>query len=205
MAPQFTIFATVDMSRTIELRARLQESGTPATYNDIFIRAVALALASIPTMNARYEHARIVPQEHIDIGVVIATKGAQTFGSVQDAESLSLGEISRQTQRLGHAAWDGTAPDAAETRPAAFTVSNLGMYGVSKFAGYVVPCQAGLLSVGAIEQQPVCTGSSGVQVRPVVELGLTCDHRVVAAADAAFFSQLLGELLTDDIEALGAA
>lgn len=204
-APQFTIFAKVDMSATVDLRRQLQEGGVAATYNDIFVRAAAVTLTSFPTLNARYENAQVVPQDHIDIGIVIATKGAQTFGSVRDAESLSLRSISRETQRLSQAAWDGEDTEARTSRPSTFTVSNMGMYGVTKFSGYVVPHQAAILSVGAIESQPVSTGASTVQTRPVAELGLTCDHRVVSAADAAFFVQSFGDLLTSRIDELDAA
>lgn len=204
MPPQFTIFAKVDMTSAMQLRQQMQDDGVPATYNDIFVRAAALALTSFPTLNARYERSRIVPQDYIDVGIVIATKGAQTFGSVKDADSLSLPEVSAETRRLSEQAWGGELPGTGRDRPATFTVSNLGMYGVSKFSGYVVPHQAALLSVGAIEVQPVAAADAGVQTLPIAEVGLTCDHRVVSAADAAFFIELLTDLLTSQIGDIGA-
>jgi pyruvate dehydrogenase E2 component (dihydrolipoamide acetyltransferase) len=200
--PQFTLFAPVDMTASVELRQQLQRDHCAVTYNDIVVKAVAAALPSFPTVNSRYERTRVVPQPHVDVGIVIATKGAQTFGSVQDADTLSLRDISGETRRLGQAAWDGELRPAA--RPPAFTVSNLGMYGVSRFSGYVVPHQAALLSVGAVEQRPFSTGGCHLDVRPVVELGLTCDHRMVSAVEAAFFLQQLGELLTVDIAEISA-
>lgn len=203
-ALQFTIFAKIDMTGCMDLRRRTQGSGTPVTYNDIFVKAAAVALATFPTLNARHERHRIVPQTNIDIGIVIATEGRQTFGSIQDADALRLDEVAAETQRLSQAVWNGESARPPHPRPPAFTVSNLGMYGVSKFSGYVVPHEAALLSIGAIEDHPVAT-ASGVEVRPLAELGLTCDHRVVSAADAAFFLQLVREVLTDDIEQLSAS
>jgi pyruvate dehydrogenase E2 component (dihydrolipoamide acetyltransferase) len=203
--PQFTIFAKVDMTACVHLRRLLDGTAKPPTYNDMFVKAAALALTTVPTLNARYERHRIVAQEHVDIGIVIATEGRQTFGSVQDAEALTLAEVSCETQRLSQAVWDGQRAEPVSQRPPAFTVSNLGMYGVTKFSGYVVPHQAAILSIGAIEQRPVVSATSQVEVRPLAELGLTCDHRVVSAADAAFFLECLRELLTDGIDQLHAA
>lgn len=202
--PQFTLFAKVDMTECVALRRRMKVAAPTPTYNDIFVKAAAAALTTFPTLNARFEHHQIVPQEQIDVGIVIATEGSQTFGSVRDAASLTLQEIAVETQRLSQAVWNNEPLPPSATREAAFTVSNLGMYGVSKFSGYVVPHQAAIMSIGAIENQPVVTAGSSVEVRPLAELGLTCDHRIVSAADAAFFLHLVRDLLTHDIDQLSA-
>jgi pyruvate dehydrogenase E2 component (dihydrolipoamide acetyltransferase) len=199
---QFTLFAKVDMSACSSLRERASRTGRAPTYNDVFVRACAVALTSFPTLNATYERHRVVLQDHIDVAIVIATDGRQASAAVQDADLLSLERVSRETRRLGEASWEGQLPPAADSRPATFTVTNLGMYGVSRFSAYVPPRQAAILSVGAIAPQPVVTEGGTIAAAPLAEIGLTCDHRIVSAADAAFFLERVTQLVTDEVDDL---
>ncbi|MGY2066528.1 2-oxo acid dehydrogenase subunit E2 [Blastococcus sp. SYSU DS0619] len=197
---QFTLFAKVDMTACMALRARAGRTGPVPTYNDVFVKACAVALTSFPTLNATYERHRVVFQDHIDVAIVIATNGRQASASVQDADVLSLERVSTLTRLLSEATWNGTLPAQADRRPATFTVTNLGMYGVRRFSAYVPPRQAAILSVGAIEVQPVVTAMGTIGTAPIAEVGLTCDHRIVSAADAAFFLERVTQLLTDDVD-----
>lgn len=198
-APQFTLFAKVDMSACMALRAEAGLTRQAPTYNDVFVKACAVALTAFPTLNATYERHRVVLQDYIDVAIIIATNGRQASASVPDADVLSLERVSTETRRLTEASWNGTLPAAADSRPPTFTVTNLGMYGVSRFAAYVPPRQAAILSVGTIEVQPVVTPMGTIGTAPIAEVGLTCDHRIVSAADAAFFLERVTQLLTEDV------
>ncbi|HEV3034270.1 MAG TPA: dihydrolipoamide acetyltransferase family protein [Solirubrobacteraceae bacterium] len=218
--PDFTLQIDVDMEECVKLRAQLKqiaqherEPGAPGaaeqlkapTYNDMVVKACALALREHPTANGSYRDGRLQLHSRVNVGVAVAAENALVVPTVFDADEKSLGEIARETHTLAD-----RVRTAAITPPelggGTFTVSNLGMYGVKSFTAIINPPQAGILSVGALAPRAVVLAGGGaarptgvgvgeVVVRHVMTLTLACDHRILYGAEAAQFLARIRELL----------
>jgi pyruvate dehydrogenase E2 component (dihydrolipoamide acetyltransferase) len=138
-----------------------------------------------PGVNGAYRDGRVELYERIRVGVAVATDDALLVPVVDDADTRSLASIATETGRLAAAARAGSLA-AAELSGGTFTVSNLGMYGVSHFTAVLNPPQAAILAVGALERRPVVAGDRVVPAHRMT-LTLTCDHRILYGAPAAAF------------------
>jgi pyruvate dehydrogenase E2 component (dihydrolipoamide acetyltransferase) len=201
--PDFTLSADVDMERCVELRAELKRlSHTEApTYNDMIVKACALALREYPRANGSYRDGRFELHSRVNVGVAVAVAsedpaaGALVVPTVLDADAKALGEIARETRTLAERVRDGTiAPP--ELSGGTFTVSNLGMYGIASFTAIVNPPQAAILAVGAVAPRAVARKKKLV-ARHTMSLTLACDHRILYGADAALFLARIRELLEE--------
>ncbi len=206
--PDFTLQLDVDMEKCVKLRAQLKqisqherEPGAPGaadqlkapTYNDMVVKACALALREHPTANGSYRDGRLQLHSRVNVGVAVAAESALVVPTVFDADEKSLGEIARETHTLAD-----RVRSAAITPPelggATFTVSNLGMYGVRSFTAIINPPQAGILAVGALAPRAVVREGT-VVARNTMTLMLACDHRILYGAEAARFLARIRELL----------
>ncbi len=196
--PDFTLRTEVDMEGCVTLRAGLAQL-RPApealpTYNDMIVRACALALREHPRANASYRDGHFELHGRVNVGIAVAAQDALVVPTVFDADRKSLSTIARETRGLAGRVRDGVITPP-ELSGGTFTVSNLGMYGVSSFTAVINPPQAAILSVGAVAARAVVR--DGVLVaRHTADLTLACDHRILYGADAARFLQRVGELLT---------
>jgi pyruvate dehydrogenase E2 component (dihydrolipoamide acetyltransferase) len=193
--PDFTLQVQVDMEECVRLRSelkRLSQHGAP-TYNDMVVKASALALRDHPRANSSYRDGRLELHSRVNVGVAVATADALVVPTVFDAEEKSLGEIAREARALAERVRAGTITPP-ELSGGTFTVSNLGMHGISSFAAIVNPPQAAILSVGSVEQRAVALAGE-VLVRYTMTLTLACDHRILYGADAAAFLARIRELL----------
>jgi pyruvate dehydrogenase E2 component (dihydrolipoamide acetyltransferase) len=186
--PEFTLSADVDMDAAVAMRVQIKELGSeqPApSFNDFVVRACALALREHPRANGAYRDGRFELYPRVNVGVAVAADDALLVPVVSDADRRSLGEIAVETRRLAARARDG-ALTAAELSGGTFSVSNLGMFGISSFTAVLNPPQAAILAVGALEQRPIARdGAPAIGHRMTVTL--TCDHRILYGADAARF------------------
>jgi pyruvate dehydrogenase E2 component (dihydrolipoamide acetyltransferase) len=193
--PEFVLFADVEMSACTRMRTQLKALQDPApSYNDLIVKAVALALREHPRANGSYRDGRFDLHGRVNVGVAVAADDALVVPTLFDADRASLGEIARETRRLAAAVRDG-AITPAELAGGTFTVSNLGMFGVSAFTAIVNPPQAAILSVGAIERRPVVADDGAIVAGEPLRLGLNCDHRILYGADAARFLARVKALL----------
>lgn len=201
--PDFTLTADVDMERCVELRAelkRLSHVDAP-TYNDMIVKACALALREHPRANGSYRDGRFELHSRVNVGVAVAVAsdgpagGALVVPTVFDADTKALGEIARETRALAERVRDGTVTPP-ELSGGTFTVSNLGMYGISSFTAIINPPQAAILAVGAVEPRTVVRDGQLV-ARNTMSLTLACDHRILYGADAALFLARIRELLEE--------
>jgi pyruvate dehydrogenase E2 component (dihydrolipoamide acetyltransferase) len=185
--PDFTLTAEVDMDAAVELRARLKALGGEVvpSYNDFVVKAAALALRAHPRANGAYRDGRFELFERVNVGIAVAAQDALLVPTVVDADRRSLGEIARDARRLAAAARDGKLT-AAELAGGTFSVSNLGMFGVTHFTAVLNPPQAAILAVGALEQRAVVRDGEIVPGHRMT-ITLTCDHRILYGADAAAF------------------
>ena len=193
--PDFTLQMDIDMQECVALRTELKALSHPhaPTYNDMIVKACALALREHPRVNSSYRDGRLQLHSRINVGVAVAAKEALVVPTVFDAEEKSLGEIARETRALAERVRDGTITPP-ELGGGTFTVSNLGMYGAQSFTAIVNPPQAAILSVGALEPRAVVRAGE-IVARHTLTLTLACDHRILYGADAAQFLARMRELL----------
>jgi pyruvate dehydrogenase E2 component (dihydrolipoyllysine-residue acetyltransferase) len=206
--PDFTLLIDVDMEECVKLRAQLKqisqherEPGAPGvaeqlrapTYNDMVVKACALALREHPTANGSYRDGGLQLYSRVNVGVAVAAENALVVPTVFDADEKSMGEIARETHTLAGRVRSG-AITPPELGGGTFTVSNLGMYGVKSFTAIINPPQAGILSVGALAPRAV-VHEGELAARNTMTLTLACDHRILYGAEAAQFLARIRELL----------
>jgi pyruvate dehydrogenase E2 component (dihydrolipoamide acetyltransferase) len=180
--PVFSVSADVDMSLIAALRAGArEEAGEVPSINDFVVMAAARTLRELPRFNSSYVQGKVECYSRVNVGVAVATDDALLVPVVFDADRRPLGEIAAETRRLADAARRRSL-QPAELRDATFTVSNLGMFGISSFTAIVDPPQVAILAVGGLRGD-------------LMTVTLTCDHRVVYGADGARFLSRLRELL----------
>jgi pyruvate dehydrogenase E2 component (dihydrolipoamide acetyltransferase) len=197
--PDFTLQAEVDMEACVELRSELKrlshegDAEVAPTYNDMVVKACALALREFPQANGSYRDGRLALYSRINVGVAVAADASLVVPTVFDAAEKSLGEIARETRLLAGRVRDGSITPP-ELGGGTFTVSNLGMYGVRSFTAIVNPPQAAIMSVGSLEPRAVVRDGE-VVARNTMSLTLVCDHRILYGAEAAGFLARVRELL----------
>ncbi|HEY5058816.1 MAG TPA: dihydrolipoamide acetyltransferase family protein [Gaiellaceae bacterium] len=194
--PDFTLEAEIRMDEAAKLREQLRAAGRkplPST-NDLVVRAVALALREFPALNASWDDGRVLRFGRINVGVAVATDDALIVPTVFDADRKSVFEIAADARKLAERARARTL-GADELADGTFTVSNLGMFGIRRFQAVINRPQAAILAVGEVAARPVVTADGGIVARTMMEVALSCDHRIVYGAEAARFVQRLRELL----------
>lgn len=188
-APVFHLSVDVDMTAALAVGQR--EPG--ATVTDALLLATARALQAHPGLNAHYDNEVVTTFEGVNLGVAVATPAGLTVPVLHGVEKLSLTQIRERRMDVVARAREG-ALTRADVDAGTFTVSNLGMLGVDRFDAILNPPQVGILAVGATRKRPVVVDGQ-VEVRPIAELTLTCDHRAVdGATGAGLLSRLRQEL-----------
>lgn len=196
--PEFTLTTEIDMTAAAELRDRIAAAtGEAPTYNDLVVKAVALALRQHPRVNGAYHDGTFHLFERVNVGIAVATDGGLLVPTLFDADGTSLTGVSRATRALATRAREGRLTPA-ELDGGTFTVSNLGMYGIEAFTAVVNPPQAAILAVGTVRHRPYPDGD-GVASRPAMRATLTCDHRILDGQAAAAFAARVRDLLTEPL------
>jgi pyruvate dehydrogenase E2 component (dihydrolipoyllysine-residue acetyltransferase) len=199
--PDFSVSLDVDMGEILALREQVRGEDTPApTINDFIVRATAVTLRSHPRLNGAFRADRFELFGRVNVGIAIATDDGLIVPTIFDADRLSLGATAAEARRLS-AAVRGGAVVPGDLEGGTFTVSNLGMFGIVRFAGVINPPQAAILCVGAVEQRPAVRDGS-IVARPLMTLTLVCDHRIAYGADAARFLAELARALERPLPAL---
>ena len=200
-APHFYLRAEVDMSRCVEARAALRsaaEEGEPVpSFNDMVVKAAAIALREHPRANGAYRDGRLELYERVNVGVAVAAQDALVVPTVFDADRKGLRQIARETRALAERVRDGTVTPP-ELSGGTFTVSNLGMFGIDAFSAVINPPQAAILAVGAIVERPVARGGE-IATAHLMTLDLACDHRILYGADGARFLDRIRGLLAEPL------
>ena len=194
-APDFSISLTVDMTRAVELRARLKEVADPApSFNDMVVKAAASALREHPRVNGAYRDGKFELYENVNIGVAVAAQDALVVPTIFDADKKSLGQISKDARAVIEKVRERTVTPP-ELSGGTFTVSNLGMFGIEQFTAIINPPQASILTVGALAKKPAVDESGRIVAQEQMTLSLVCDHRILYGADGAKFLARVKELL----------
>jgi pyruvate dehydrogenase E2 component (dihydrolipoamide acetyltransferase) len=186
--PQFTVSLEVEMSRaqqTID-DARAISAEPKITLTALLVKACAWTLARHPAVNASFNQDSIQEWADINIGVAAAVEAGLVVPVIRQAGRLSLSEIAAQLNDLGTRAREGKLRPE-ELRGGTFTISNLGMFGVEHFTAIINPPQAAILAVGRTVKRAIVAEDDQIVVKPMSDLTLTADHRVIDGARAAQF------------------
>jgi pyruvate dehydrogenase E2 component (dihydrolipoyllysine-residue acetyltransferase) len=200
-APHFYLEAEVDMSRLVEARVQIKatasEGDVVPSFNDMVVKACALALREHPRANSAYRDGRFELYSQVNVGVAVAANDALVVPTIFDADQKSLRQIAGDARNLAQRVRDGqiTPP---ELSGATFTVSNLGMFGIESFAAVINPPQAAILAVGAITERPVVRDGS-ITTAHLMRVNLACDHRILYGAPAAEFLARIRSLLEEPL------
>ena len=194
--PHFRLSADVDFGEVLRLRKRLRSAVGDAapTVNDIVVALAGRALREHPAVNSAFAGDAIERFERVNVGIAVARPSALLVPVVRDADRRSLGEIARETAALIERVRTSSSTPA-DLQDGTFTVSNLGMYGISAFDSIVNAPEAAILSVGAAQARALVGEDGAVSSRPYATLTLACDHRAVYGADGAAFLARLRALL----------
>jgi pyruvate dehydrogenase E2 component (dihydrolipoamide acetyltransferase) len=200
-APHFYLEAEIDMSRLVSARSQIKagakEGDVVPSFNDMVVKACALALREHPRANGAYRDGRFELYSRVNVGVAVAARDALVVPTIFDADQKNLRQIAADSRALAQRVRDGqiTPP---ELSGATFTVSNLGMFGIDSFAAVINPPQAAILAVGAITERPVVRNGQ-TTTADLMRVNLACDHRILYGAPAAEFLARVRALLEEPL------
>jgi 2-oxoglutarate dehydrogenase E2 component (dihydrolipoamide succinyltransferase) len=199
-AAMLTTFNEVDMSAVMALRARYkdlfeQKHSVKLGFMGFFVKACCLALEEIPAVNAEIDGEDIVYKHFCHIGVAVGTDRGLVVPVIRDADKMSLAEVERAIAAFGKKARDGQL-DIKDLQGGTFTISNGGVYGSLMSTPILNAPQSGILGMPKIEDRPVAV-SGRVEIRPMMYLALSYDHRVVDGKEAVTFLVRVKEALED--------
>jgi pyruvate dehydrogenase E2 component (dihydrolipoamide acetyltransferase) len=201
-APHFYLQAEIDMTAAVEGRARLKASAKEGevvpTFNDMVVKACALALREHPRANGAYRDGKLELYSRVNVGVAVAAQDALVVPTVFDADEKGLRRIATETRALAARVRDGSITPP-ELSGGTFTVSNLGMYGISNFSAVINTPQAGILAVGEVKARPTVSDSGAIEARQLMGVTLACDHRILYGADGAQFLARVRGLLEEPL------
>ena len=193
-APHFYLKVTVDMDAAMAARAQMNAvADTKVSFNDLVVKAAALALKKHPGINSSWMGDFIRTYHHVHVGVAVAVEDGLLVPVVRHADGKSLQAIGAEVKQFAQKAKDKKL-QPSDWEGNTFTISNLGMFGIDECTAIVNPPDACILAVGGIQQVPVVKNG---QVVPgnTMKLTLSCDHRVVDGATGAAFLQTLKQYL----------
>lgn len=200
-APHYYLNVEFDMDNAIAFRNQYNSvPDTKISFNDMVVKATALALKKHPQVNSQWFDDRIKKNHHVHIGVAVAVEDGLLVPVLRFADEQSLTQIGAQVKDFaGRARNKKLTPD--EMEGSTFTISNLGMFGITDFTSIINQPNSAILSVGAIVQKPVVRNNS-IVVGNTMKLTLACDHRTVDGATGALFLQTLREYIENPVTML---
>jgi len=199
-AAMLTTFNEIDMSRIIEMRAEYKEGfqkkyGVKLGFMSFFVRSCVEALKAFPIINAEIQQDEIVYKNYYNIGVAVGTEKGLVVPVVRDADALSFADIEKQIIALGEKAKTGQL-SIEELQGGTFTITNGGIYGSMLSTPILNPPQSGVLGMHNIVQRAVVVEDK-IEVRPIMYLALSYDHRIIDGKDAVSFLVRVKEYLED--------
>jgi pyruvate dehydrogenase E2 component (dihydrolipoamide acetyltransferase) len=197
-APHFYLTMKINMDATIAARTVVNETApVKISFNDFIVKAVALSLKQHPKVNSSWLGEVIRENHHVNIGIAVAVDEGLLVPVLRFADGLSLDEISVSVKEFAKKAKDKKL-QPSDWEGSTFTISNLGMFGIDSFTAIINPPDACILAVGGIAQEPVVKNG---QIVPgnVMNVTLSCDHRVVDGATGSAFLQTLKSYLEEPL------
>ena len=199
-AAMLTTFNEVDMSEVMALRSRYRDAfekkhAAKLGFMGFFVKACVQALKEIPAVNAEIDGADLVYKNYYHIGIAVGTDKGLIVPVVRDADKLSIAEIEKSIAALGKRARDGQLT-LEELQGGTFTITNGGIYGSLMSTPILNAPQSGILGMHKIQDRPVAVGGK-VEIRPMMYLALSYDHRIVDGREAVTFLVRVKEALED--------
>lgn len=204
-APHVTLTSEVEMTKVKELRAALlpvieKQTGLRVSFTDILVKAVGAALARHPQVNASIDGDEIVQHSEVNIGLAVSVQDGLMVPVIKDVLSKGLAELTKDAKDIGKRARDNKLlPE--QMKGSTFTISNLGMYAVDAFTPIINQPESAILGVGRIQDKPVAVNGA-LEIRPMMTLSLSFDHRAMDGAPAAAFLTELKQILENPLELL---
>lgn len=204
-APHASISLEVDMTAMVKLRAEILQDmekkiGKKVSYNHMLIKVVARALKDNPAINARFIDNGIDYSEDVNIGVAVAAEEGLIVPVLHNADQLTVEDIVLNTDGLIEKARKGELV-LNELEGGTFTISNLGMFGITKFGPIINPPEVGILGAGKIVESPLVENGS-IVIKPIMSLSLSFDHRAADGAQAALFLSRVKDLMESPVKLL---
>jgi 2-oxoglutarate dehydrogenase E2 component (dihydrolipoamide succinyltransferase) len=199
-AAMLTTFNEVDMSEVMALRARYKDAfekkhGAKLGFMGFFVKACVQALKEIPAVNAEIDGADLVYKNYYHVGIAVGTEKGLIVPVVRDADKLSIAEVEKTIAALGKRARDGQLT-LEELQGGTFTITNGGIYGSLMSTPILNAPQSGILGMHKIQDRPIAVGGK-VEIRPMMYLALSYDHRIVDGREAVTFLVRVKEALED--------
>src|SRR5215218_389252 len=193
--PDFQVRTEADVTDLLALRKQMKAAQESApSVNDFVVKACGLALREHPRANGAYRDGAFELYARANVGVAVAAEGTLIVPTIFDADAQPVTAIAQTTRALAARVREGKVLPP-ELSGGTFTVSNLGMFGVTSFTAVVNPGQAAILAVGAAVERPAVTADGSLAPRALMDLSLSCDHRILYGADAAEFLARVRALL----------
>jgi pyruvate dehydrogenase E2 component (dihydrolipoamide acetyltransferase) len=200
-APHFYLTIEINMAKAIELRKSVNEfSPTKISFNDIVVKAVAMALRHHPKINASWLGDKIRRHKQIHIGVAVAVEEGLLVPVIRHADMKTFSQLNVEVKALAEKAKNKKL-QPEEMQGNTFTISNLGMFGIEEFTAIINPPDSCILAIGGIIQKPIVENGE-MKVGNMMKVTLSCDHRVVDGAMGAEFLKTFKEILEEPVRLL---
>ncbi len=200
-APHFYLTMEINMDKMMTAREQMNElSSVKISFNDIVMKAAAMALRKHPAINAAWLGDKIRYNHHVHIGMAVAVPEGLVVPVIRNADTKSMSEISAAAKEMGGKAKEKKL-QPQEMEGSTFSVSNLGMFGIEEFTAIINPPNACILAVGGIKQTPVVKNGE-IKIGNIMKVTLSCDHRVVDGATGADFLRTLKGMLEEPLRLL---
>jgi pyruvate dehydrogenase E2 component (dihydrolipoamide acetyltransferase) len=200
-APHFYLTIEIDMGKAVAARAAIKaasrEGDVVPSFNDMVVKACAIALREFPKANGAYRDGKFERYSRVNVGVAVAAEEALVVPTVFDADQKGLRRIAADTRAVAAKVREGSVTPP-ELSGGTFTVSNLGMFGIDEFDAVINMGQAAILAVGAIREQPAVRDGQIVPAQ-LMKATLSCDHRILYGAEGAEFLARVRQLLEEPV------
>ena len=192
-SPTVTFNLGIDMTEMKRYREQLKAKEIKVSYTDLLVKFVAKALTEFPLLNCSVEDNKIIYKHYVNMGVAVALDSGLLVPNIQDADKKSLTQISAEVKEMAKQAREGKLPPE-KLKGGTFTITNLGMYGIESFTPIINQPEVAILGVNTMEDKVVVRNGE-MCIRPIMNLSLTADHRVVDGSVAAEFLQRVKSLM----------
>jgi pyruvate dehydrogenase E2 component (dihydrolipoamide acetyltransferase) len=205
-APHLYFTQKVDLQQLLALRKQVNEAQDKKTsVTDFIAKAVILSLQKYPEMNASLVGEKIVKYKSVNLGIAVASPTGLIVPNIKDAQNMSVVELSKASSPLFEKAREGKLA-VSEYTGGTFTVSNLGMFGIENFTAIINPPEVGILAVSSTKDEPLVVkkadGTKSIEIRPMMNIQLSVDHRIIDGLLAAQVVTEIKTLLEDPIKLL---
>ena len=202
--PPTTLNREVRAGKLVKLRSELQENGIGVSVNTLILMATARALRECDWMRLSLQEGTIIQRNSVHLGMAVASEKGLLVPVIHNADRLDMNALSRRAGELASKAREGKL-SMEEMTGGVFSVSNLGMYGITTFTPIVNPPEAGILGVGTIRQLLEKSDAGEIIESQVMDMSLTLDHRVIDGAQGALFLQKLAEYIETPLRFLSSS